>query len=92
MKYVIKITPRALADLDGGVDFYNEQQKGLGSKFSTVIKGTFIKIKEMPFAASISYDDVRYKVVDKFPYLILYRLVGNSVHVLRVFNTHQQTV
>jgi hypothetical protein len=75
-----------------GVQYYNVQQKGLGNRFKSVINATFSNIKKMPLAASIAYDDVRYKVVDKFPFIILYQIRGNKILIARVFNTYQQTV
>jgi toxin ParE1/3/4 len=92
MKYSLKITPKALIDIQTGVDYYNNQQKGLGKKFSSVIGTTLNDIRKMPMAASIAYDDIRFKVVDKFPYVVLYVVRGNSIFVTRVFNTHQQSV
>lgn len=90
MSYVVKITPAAFVDIKTGIEYYNGEQKGLGKRFSGVIEKAITKIKEMPFSASIAYDDVRYKVVHEFPYVILYRIEGTFIHISRVFNTHQR--
>lgn len=90
MKYRLKLTPAAYSDIRKGFDYYNSQQKGLGQRFASVIKDTLANIKKMPFSASVAYDDIRYKVIDKFPYVILYTIQGNFVSVLRVFNTYQK--
>ena len=92
MKYVLKITPRAASDIRYGIDYYNGQQKKLGARFGSVINDTLTSIKKMPLVASIAYGDMRYKVVDKFPYVILYTIQGNSISIIRVFNTYQQLV
>ncbi len=92
MKYSLKLTPVALSDLQIGVDYYNSQQKGLGKRFAKVIDETLDGIKKMPLSASIAYDEIRYKVVDKFPYIILYKIHGNYISIVRVFNVHQQSV
>lgn len=39
-----------------------------------IINDTFSHIKKMPLSASIAYQDIRYKVVDKFKYIILYKV------------------
>jgi hypothetical protein len=41
----------------------------------------------MPLAASFAYENVRYKVAKGFPYIILYEVIGNSISILRVYNT-----
>ena len=44
----------------------------------------------MPASSSFAYDSVRYKVIQKFPYIILYETHNDHIVVLRIFNTHQQ--
>jgi len=92
MQYSLKITPKARDDMQRSIDYYNDQQKGLGKRFASVIKETMASIKKMPLAASLIYEGERYKVVAKFPYVIFYRITGNVILVSRVFNTHQQPV
>ena len=74
MAYKIKITPTAFNDLQNSIDYYNKQQKGLGIKFNNVIQITFIELKKEPASGSFIYDSVRYKVIKKIPYIILYDL------------------
>ena len=76
--------------IKNAVDYYNSRQKGLGKRFYTVIVDTLERIRKMPLAASMVYDDVRYKVVDKFRYVILYKIQGDLIFIARIFNTHQQ--
>lgn len=89
MGYKIKITPTAFSGLQKGIDFYQHQQQGLGKRFSEVIEATLDRIKSMPLSASIAYGDVRYKLVEKFPYVLLYNIDGPTIVILRI-NTHQQ--
>ncbi len=84
--------PAAYSDIRKGYDYYNNQQKGLGKRFESVIKDTLAKIQKMPFSASMAYGDTRYKVVAKFPYIILYRIQENVIFIAHVFNTYQQPV
>ncbi len=92
MGYVLKIMPKAIEDVRKGFDYYNGKQKGLGKRFASVVKNTFAQIKKMPFSASLTYGDTRYKVIAKFPYIVLYRIRGNIIFIARVFNTYQQPV
>jgi len=90
MAYKIKITPSAFNDLQNSIDYYNKQQKGLGKKFNTTIQTTFTQLKKVPASGSFMYDTVRYRVIKKFPYIILYELTDhNTIAVYRIFNTSQ---
>lgn len=90
MFYKIKITPAAFNDLQKAIDYYNEQQKGLGKKFNTAIQTIFNQLKKVPASGSFMYDTVRYRVLKKFPYIILYELTNNTTIVIyRIFNTSQ---
>jgi plasmid stabilization system protein ParE len=86
----INITPAALDDLQSGIDYYNTQKKGLGKRFLERIHNSLTRIRENPLAASIAYNDVRYKVIETFPYVILYNVNDDRIIILRVFNTHLQ--
>ncbi len=90
MKYVLKITPRAFSDLQNGIDYYNDCQMGLGNRFPETIGKAFKKIQRSPLATSISHGQVRYRVVDKFPYVVLYTIEQDQIQVLRIFNTHRE--
>lgn len=85
----IIVTPKALQDLQKAIDYYNDQQKGLGKRFENTVNDTFFKIAKMPQAASFAYDTVRYKVMDKFPFIVTYEETQNTIVLLRVFNQHQ---
>lgn len=74
MPYTIKITPAEFNDLQKDIDYYNEQQKGLGKKLKSAIHAMFAQLKKVPAAGSFMYDSVRYRVLNKFPYIILYEL------------------
>ena len=88
MKVKIFIQVEAMEDIQQGIDYYNEQQKGLGKKFHTQIKNTFKELKTSPFF-QIRYDDVRCLLVKKFPYLIHYVLdeKKKSVTIYRLRHT-----
>ena len=90
MAFELKITPKAFNDLEYAIDYYDHQQKGLGKRFGTAIKNSIDSILSAPMAASFAFDEVRYKVVNRFPYVLLYSIKGNNIVILRVFNTHQE--
>lgn len=88
MKRKLKILPEALSDVQQSIDYYNQQQKGLGKSFSESTYKAIKKIAEMPQSASISHNDIRYKVMNDFPFIITYRYDDKIIHITRIFNTY----
>jgi plasmid stabilization system protein ParE len=84
----IIVSKTAFRDIDIGVEYYKQQQNGLGRRFESLIHITFKKIQKFPHSASYAYENVRYKVADDFPYIILYEFDDVNIYILRVFNTH----
>lgn len=91
MLYSINITPTALDDLQKGFDFYNNRVANLGFRFSDEVGNALEAVAKNPSRYPFRYQNVRAKIVAKFPYLIFYTIneVNFSVEVLRIFNTYQ---
>jgi plasmid stabilization system protein ParE len=89
MKRGLKIAPKALKDIQQAADYYRQQQKGLAKRFTDKAYQTIKQIARMPEAASISHGDIRYKVMETYPFIITYRFDDSAINILRVFNTHQ---
>jgi plasmid stabilization system protein ParE len=87
MPYKIKITPSAIIDLEKAIEYYNTEQKGLGKRFHVSIKKIFTQLVKVPASGSFMYDTVRYRVVKKFPFIILYEVIDKNIIVYRIFNT-----
>ena len=49
MGFKIHIHPKAYTDIQKAVDYYNEQQKGLGEKFYKTIVKSFETLKANPY-------------------------------------------
>lgn len=84
----VRISKTASHDIQDAVSYYNKQQKGLGGRFAEVIKVQLGKIADFPLSCTLINEDVRFKVVEKFPYIITFTIRKNSVYILRVFNTY----
>lgn len=69
MAFKIIIYREAIEDIQSAIDYYNEQQSGLGKRFHTKVKSTFKELKTNPFFL-VRYDEVRCRLVNKFPYLV----------------------
>jgi plasmid stabilization system protein ParE len=90
MAYQVVIEPRALSDAQQAIDYYDEQQIGLGKKFNNALVNHIDVIKKNPFF-KIHYKDYRILPVKKYPYIIIFYINENiqTAYILAIFNTSQ---
>jgi plasmid stabilization system protein ParE len=84
VSYALIIRPEAEQDMAEGRDWYEGQREGLGDEFLTTVEEVFDRINEMPELHASEYKAVRRAGVSRFPYVVYYRIVGESVEVLAV--------
>ncbi len=81
-KYKLLYTPEAIEHIRHIAAWYNEQSKGLGSRFKNNLKTALTNIKKEPFSHSCRYDDVRFAIPQKFPYAAHYTIDDNSKTII----------
>lgn len=86
MSYPLVIRPEAEADMSVARDWYNAQQDGLGLEFLDAIDAVFARIQETPELYAPEYKGVRRAGLSRFPYVVYYRLVGETVEVIAVLH------
>jgi mRNA-degrading endonuclease RelE of RelBE toxin-antitoxin system len=88
MGFKIHIHPKAYTDIQKAVDYYNEQQKGLGEKFYKTIVKSFETLKANPYY-QIRYDNIRCYYTNPFPFLIHFNIdeEQGKVYVLAIVHT-----
>ena len=88
MPYKVVVEPRALADIQDGIDYYEEQLQGLGERFSSTIDHYLEAISQNPHY-QVRYKDYRAVSTGKFPYLIVYYLdeTEETAYIMAVFHT-----
>lgn len=67
-QYKIVVAPKALRDIQRAAEYYNEQQAGLGKRFVNDVKSALDAVSIAPFSRAVRYDDIRFAVLNKFPY------------------------
>jgi len=92
MSYKIVIEPRAIADIQDAVDYYETKREDLGAYFYQIVDEYIESIAKNPFF-QIRYKDYHGLPVKIFPYIILYYIDEKEkiVYILSVFNTSQNT-
>lgn len=78
MKFIVEYNPDFYNDIAQAVDWYNGEQAGLGDRLLKTIKQQTAKLSISALQYAIRYDDIRCLHVDKFPYLVHFRVNEQS--------------
>ena len=88
-KLFVEIKEEARQDILAASSWYREQQSGLDKKFISVVEDTLKRIVKYPEAGAKIYKSFRQAIVKKFPYIIMYQVLSDSIVIFQVFNTWQ---
>jgi len=83
-----RVSFHELAELefnDAIVSFENERE-GLGHRFISAVQDAVIHIRQHPQASPIILQDVRCKVVRRFPYSIMFSIKPDRIRILALAN------
>ncbi len=72
------------------IEYYEECQPGLGLKFSKEVYAAIKRICDHPYAWRAIDLNTKRCLINKFPYGILYRIVGNNIRIMAVMNLHRK--
>ncbi|MGV8091139.1 MAG: type II toxin-antitoxin system RelE/ParE family toxin [Mangrovibacterium sp.] len=91
MSYKIKLDPLAKLDVDDNIDWYNQCQPKLGTRFYQNVKETIKLIKQNPYSFQEKYKNTRAVPVVTFPFTIHYWVdeKNKTIAILSVFKTSQ---
>jgi toxin ParE1/3/4 len=81
------VDPRAEQDFLEAVSWYAERSDSAGKALADAVDGAFADIAAAPTRWPILDDIFRGRIVDRFPYLIVYRLRSESIVIVAVAHT-----
>lgn len=89
--YKVVILPLAQNDIRNSALWYEQQQKGLGQKFTKQVRQIVSLIRQNPKSFNLRYKNTRTAVLPIFPYLIHYNIdeMNTLVVILAVLHTSQ---
>jgi plasmid stabilization system protein ParE len=77
-------------ELNEAIDFYDQQQHGLGDRFSEEIQATVRQVSEHPRTwEKIDFKTHRF-LTNRFPYGILYRIHSDHIRIIAVIHLHRK--
>ncbi len=84
MSYKINIDFDALNDIQDAADWYELQLKGLGIRYKNQVKKQINSLKKNPHLYAIKYNEIRCRKIEKFPFLIHYK-VNDQLKLVEIF-------
>jgi hypothetical protein len=68
---------------------YNDKQSGLGEIFFYKVKKQTTKLSSTALLFAVKYDNIRCMRIEKFPYMVFYRIIEqtSTVKVEALFHT-----
>ena len=93
-RYIVKIDPEAVADIQEITDWYNEVRTKSGKRFQETTIKQIDSLSKDPQIHTIRYKDIRCMLIKKFPYMVHFYINEgtNIVEVLAVINTHRDPI
>jgi plasmid stabilization system protein ParE len=82
LSYEVQVRRAAELDIAETQVWYESQQSGLGGQFRTEVFRVFDRLTETPLIYQKVHGEVRRAIVRRFPYLIWYRVISETVFVL----------
>lgn len=78
--------PAFAADLTAATVYYDRISTSLGSRFRDMVRQRLAAITEAPELCGRIRDEIRVSTVNKFPYVILYEVQGDTVVMLGIYH------
>jgi toxin ParE1/3/4 len=86
--YQLQILRQAREDMQKAVTWYNERQEGLGEQFLSEVIKTLRKVEVSPLHYEEKFaKQFRFAPTHIFPYLVVFKIKGDSVIINAVFHT-----
>ena len=82
----VSFVAEAERELVDAADWYFFQRPGLDLEFLGEVNSVIERIKDNPALFPVVKGSVRRAVVSRFPYLVLFRLLQDSIQVIAIFH------
>jgi len=87
---IIRIHPEAEAEFLHSVDFYSEESFSLAERFIAEFETATDDISFAPMRFPLFEEGTRIKLLDKFPFSLVFDVVGNEIHILTVMHQSRE--
>jgi plasmid stabilization system protein ParE len=77
-------------ELNDATVFLEIEREGLGLRFLSAVEAAVAQIREHPEASPVIIQDVRRKVLRRFPYSIMYSIKPDRIRILAIANQRRR--
>jgi toxin ParE1/3/4 len=86
MKYSVEYDDEVQSDLQEVMDWYADQKDGLDREFIETVKSAIAQLAENPFVYRPRHKKIRFKHLDRFPYIIVFKIIRDTIMVYMVIH------
>ncbi|MCB0581491.1 MAG: type II toxin-antitoxin system RelE/ParE family toxin [Phaeodactylibacter sp.] len=90
-KPTLRFHDLAREEVRDAYQYYESKRPGLGDEFLEEIDKVIQRTLDSPEIYPVEFGEARKGVVRKFPYIIIYTVLDQSIFIVSVFNTDQDT-
>ncbi len=90
--YPVILKPEAKVDLENACDWYEAQREGLSVEFLSELHDKLRLLSRAPKMYQRIFKDLRLTILNRFPYVVVYRFDEDQVTIIGVCHTsrHQR--
>jgi plasmid stabilization system protein ParE len=87
----LRVHPEARVELREAAAHYEAQRTGLGREFVLEVRAAYERIRQLPEASQSVSTHCRRRLVNRFPYGIIYQLLdGHEIVVVAIMHLHRE--
>lgn len=86
----VEYHPEAAEDLNGATDHHNSLRATLGEALRAEVYGAIERIVQNPRQYRVVENEIRRCFVHRFPYSVLFRVIGNDLVRILAVRHHRQ--
>lgn len=86
----VEFHPSARAELDAAVEYYEVRLEGLGLRFLAAVQEASERIESSPEAGSPLPGELRKRLVQGFPFSVIYGVSEHRISILAVAHQHRR--
>jgi toxin ParE1/3/4 len=77
-------------ELNDAAVFFEIKREGLGLRFLSAVEAAVAHIREHPETSPVIMQDIRHKVLRRFPYSLMYSIKPDRIRILAVANQRRR--
>jgi plasmid stabilization system protein ParE len=86
----VHFDPEAVAELTNALDWYSARSERAARSFALELERVMRRLSDDPMRCSIYRHGTRQILLRRFPYAVIYRVVGEEVQVIAVAHQHRR--